>query len=210
MGDSITYGVGDEANGGYRVPLLSQFPKFVSRGHQVLPDLPEAYLHHDGYPGEKSTFILSHVDASLASWFDETQIKPDVVLLHIGTNDSHDGGAPDPALTPAQSRDNTLAIVNQLLTRRPNAHIFVMPPINAGSDATNAALNAWLNSQRPLVIAALTGLSPRCHLVGTPTIPDGDFVGGSTGLHPTSAGYALMVDDGAGKGWKPALTGAGF
>lgn len=202
MGDSITYGVGDEANGGYRQPLLSQFSRFVSRGNQTLPALPAAYLHHDGYPGLTSANIVADVDGSNADFFNQPDIKPDVVLLHIGTNDYH-------TLTTDQSRDNIVGIVTAFKARRPYGQIFVMPTINAGSDSTNAALNAFVAALNPKVITALTGVA-RCHLVGTPTLADGNFLDGSVGIHPNTSGYALMIDDGSGNGWKPALLAAGY
>lgn len=88
---------------------------------------------------------------------------------------------------------------------------FVMGTINAGSDSSNNALNAFVTAVRPKIQTAVSGMANVYYVnPPIPNIPDGDFLSGSLGIHPLDAGYALMVDDGNGNGWKPALVAAGF
>ena len=84
LGDSITYGVGDESNhGGYRGPL---YDLLVNAGDAVdfvgtltggaIPD-----PNNEGHSGWRA----DQVRDQLNTWL--TLNPPDIVLLHIGTND---------------------------------------------------------------------------------------------------------------------------
>lgn len=132
-----------------------------------------------------------------------------VVLLHCGTNDFIVSGG-DPNYTV----NNVLAMRTNFFARRaPNIRLafIVMLTINAGSDSSNNALNSYVTALRPALTTALTGLSNTfIAQPPIPNIPDVNFLGGAVGIHPLDAGYAQMVDDGNGHGWKAALNAAGY
>jgi hypothetical protein len=209
LGDSITYGVGSSDGGGYREPLMAAFPgKFVTAGPNAgatgSPDVDPWYWNA-GYPGFTSNQLNEYTNGSLADLFDDFP-GVNIVTLHCGTN--------DPESDPNVTVNNTIDIVNNFFARRASSlplYFFVMLPILGGSAPTNAALNAYITAVRPLLSAALTGLgNPNVYIATPPTIPDGDYLGGAFGIHPLDSGYALMVDDGSGNGWKPAFVAAGL
>ncbi len=83
VGDSITVGIGDGNNGGYRGPL---YQSLVGAGYAVdfvgtqtggsIPD-PQ----HEGHSGWRADQIRDNITGWLAA------NPPDIILLHIGTND---------------------------------------------------------------------------------------------------------------------------
>jgi lysophospholipase L1-like esterase len=88
LGDSITYAVGDETNsGGYRGPLYAML---TSAGYSVdfvgtlssgaIPD-----PNHEGHSGWRADQIRDYI----TGWL--TVNPPNIVLLHIGTNDISQG-----------------------------------------------------------------------------------------------------------------------
>jgi lysophospholipase L1-like esterase len=83
LGDSITDGV--FTPGGYRIKLWSNvenagkqidFVGSLSNGPSSLPD-----KNHEGHSGWR----IDQLDTNINGWMD--QYQPDIVLLHIGTND---------------------------------------------------------------------------------------------------------------------------
>jgi lysophospholipase L1-like esterase len=90
LGDSITFGYGDEANGGYRGPLGALLAgaghsiEFV--GSQSDGAIPQP--RHEGHSG----WCADQVREDVYQWL--TASPPDLVLLHIGTNSiSREDGA---------------------------------------------------------------------------------------------------------------------
>jgi lysophospholipase L1-like esterase len=88
VGDSITRGwYGSSGHWGYRKPLYNNLTNgnydFNFVGSLADGNFPDP--QHEGHDGWKADDILSH----LAVWLNTQQ--PDVVLLHIGTNDIRDG-----------------------------------------------------------------------------------------------------------------------
>lgn len=103
LGDSITYGVGSTAyppsyiatsssvDGGYRAPLYRALTdsgvgneSFVFVGPQLSgPDwLAVEQRNHSGYPG----YTIAQVADIAPTWL---PYQPDVILVHLGTNDVH-------------------------------------------------------------------------------------------------------------------------
>ena len=115
---------------------------------------------------------------------------------------------------PSYTVNNVLSIRSNFFARRSSSiplAFIVMLTINAGSDSSNNALNTYVTNLRPALTTALTGLS-NTYIAQPPqpNIPDGDFLGGSSGIHPDDTGYPLLENDGNGHGWKFALNAAGF
>lgn len=160
----------------------------------------QAFYWHAGFDGFTTGLLLNQVNGVADTLF--SKYNATVLLLHAGTN--------DPQGTPDTTVANLVAIANAFLAvHDSNAKVFVMKTINAGSDSSNNSLNAFVATLGPKIATAFSGKA-QCTVVNPPFIPDGDFLGGSIGIHPLDSGYALMVDDGSGNGWKPALVAAGF
>ena len=137
LGDSITFGAGASGNpvpGGYRSKLYSDLKAANINSIYVgalavnpSPTLTTAGQNaHCGYSGRTIIEITADIDG----WMNTC--NPDVVLLHIGTNDmlcNRQGGAPD--------RLNSL--VDKITSKRPNLRLFFagITPLTNG--------NAWAN-----------------------------------------------------------------
>ncbi|MFC5724570.1 SGNH/GDSL hydrolase family protein [Streptomyces gamaensis] len=93
LGDSITYGTGSSTGSGYRAELRnllashSKDVRFV--GSQRSGEAP--VREHEGHYGWK----IGGLTGRTGQWL--TAVKPNVVLLHIGTNDMHDDYRADQA-----------------------------------------------------------------------------------------------------------------
>ncbi|GAA3035841.1 hypothetical protein GCM10020000_11710 [Streptomyces olivoverticillatus] len=101
LGDSITYGTGSSTESSYRAELWNQLTPHTDSLHFVgsqrsgkLPD-PD----HEGHYGWK----IGGLTGNIENWL--VAAKPNVVLLHIGTNDMHDNYRVDQAPRPARRAD---------------------------------------------------------------------------------------------------------
>lgn len=97
LGDSITYGQGSSAKGGYRLPLWKEL---TARGYSIdfvgsLQTGPSGFdSDNEGRPGWK----INQIAAEVVGWLETYQ--PQIILLHIGTNDCVKND--HPALAPAR------------------------------------------------------------------------------------------------------------
>jgi len=94
VGDSITWGT--TAAGGYRSPL---YQKLTASGYEVdmvgsVKDFADRVLreageeHHDGHSGWR----ILQIDQQIEGWLQLFE-APDVILIHIGTNDFGNGAS---------------------------------------------------------------------------------------------------------------------
>jgi lysophospholipase L1-like esterase len=113
--------------GGYRVQLARLL---AARGIRVrfvgtiatnpTSGLTDAGQRHDGHPGWQSSEVLDH----LAAW----QVpRPDVILVHLGTNDLRRGHA-----TPAQAAARLGHLLIALQARFPHASVVVAAIVPSG------------------------------------------------------------------------------
>ncbi|MBL7259424.1 SGNH/GDSL hydrolase family protein [Paractinoplanes lichenicola] len=188
LGDSITWGSGsaDSREGtrtgapttsGYRIGLRNRLEAaglnvdFVGsrRGG------PEgADRDNEGHPGRRIDQIAAGVDDWLATY------RPDVVLLHLGTNDIAQHR--DVAATAA----GLSALIDRIRAARPDAEIFVQQVVQGHLEPVRSRLTAY-NALIPGIVA---GKDARVHLV------DQSTVGGLAlfdNLHPNDFGYAEMT-----------------
>ena len=124
----------------------------------------------------------------LPTWFSSIE-SPDVILLHIGTNDS---GA-DTLNTMAR----TTALLDRLFAMQPSAHVFVST-LMWRNDATRYARIQTYNSNLTNVVAAQVAKGQKISIVDMhAAVPGGDEFGTvnfGDGLHPNTTGYALMAE----------------
>ena len=184
LGDSITYGTPDPGYGGYRHSLGALLKndgytvQFV--GSQHGGPIPEQ--DNEGHPGWTVAQIRNGIDAN--RWL-ETK-EPDIILLHIGTNDIRLGQA---AVAPA----HLSALLDDILVRLPRTHVIVAQiiPFRAGPDRDHQSYNDAI----PRIVASK---GPRVSQVDMrTTILPGDY---ADGLHPNASGYDKMA-----RAWEPAI-----
>ena len=182
LGDSITYGVG--AAGGYRTPLyrlltnLNYNVDFV--GTQTTnPDTNLPDLDHEGHSG----WTIGGLDGGILGWLDSIA-DPDVILLHIGTNDS---GAAD----FSNRVDRLDAFVTKMSLYRPYAHIIVTSVMKRSDLVRYAAITNLFNPYIPGKIAAQQALGRRVTFLDMHAYLELTDMG--DGLHPNQVGYNKMA-----------------
>jgi lysophospholipase L1-like esterase len=191
LGDSITWGTPAPAYGGYRHLLGTLLAndgysvEFVGSGQSGIGVLPSP--NNEGHPGWTIRRILKGIDS--AGWLETYQ--PDIVLLHIGTNDLRPlvGGA-------AAAPDNLSALLDDILRRLPRAYVIVAQiiPFRPGPDPGHQAYNAAI----PGIVASK---GARVSVVDMQSIlSPSDY---ADGLHPKAVGYDKMA-----RAWEPAIRAA--
>ena len=248
LGDSITFGCGDsmspacvaEGRGaactiaespcatcaeGYRVRLFDSLSagaspavswRFVGTQRTGPRDCgTQGACQHEGHPGWRTTDLSAIVNTTLAP------LQPDIILLHIGTNDIGRNNYATPAVAAAAVSANLRALVAQLLAAVPGAHIFLASIIAMPSschfyhtDGHNlTAQEEAYNAEVPSVAAEFGGAKVTfvdmkretglCGAANTTAAPSGCC---PPRLHPDGAGYARMaaVWAKALRAWEPA------
>ena len=136
LGDSITYGDGDPGHGGYRTLLGTlltgdgyqvDFVGSQQSGEGVTSD-----TDNEGHPGWRIPNIKNGIDSE--GWLETYQ--PDIILLHIGSNDLRYGNE-------VYAPDNLSALLDDILVRLPETHIIVAQiiPTRWGSDSNHRLYN---------------------------------------------------------------------
>ncbi|MDQ0985267.1 FG-GAP-like repeat-containing protein [Streptomyces sp. V2I9] len=211
LGDSITEGAGSSTRSSYRAAL---WPRLVPRAgtldfvgslkHGQLPD-----LDHEGHSG----WLIEGLSANIDSWMD--QAKPNVVLLHIGTNDMDR----DHQVATAPAR--LAGLIDQMIAASPDTTIVVASLVPSTSPAVQARINAY-NAEIPKIVAERQAQKHKVAFVSMASLTHADL---KDRLHPNDQGYVKMADvfaEGisqvARKGWiseqvvvkpAPARTGLG-
>ena len=187
LGDSITYGIG--AAGSYRTQLWKwlvndgdriNFVGSMSSGSSDLGD-----SDHEGHIG----WEIGQVDGNVISWI--TAYKPEIVLLHIGSNDI-DHGVPADVMVARLS-----SLVNHIFVAKPTTYLIrsTLIPINRGDQATWHAFNAAI----PGIVAQYRSQGYKIVAVNMSNALTGDDL--VDGIHPNKSGYNKM----AGL-WYPVVT----
>jgi lysophospholipase L1-like esterase len=182
LGDSITYGVGSADGAGYRAGLGRQLSAAGLRVDFVgSRDAGPAGADDDneGHSGWTISRVARRVDRWLAAY------RPDVVLLHIGTNDVRRNGY------RAGAARRLGILLNRIRRDRPAAHLFVAKI--AGS--RQPGLQRWITAYNTGVARMVAARhDPLLHLVDHAAVR-------APYLHPNDAGYAAMAVT-----WCTALT----
>ena len=116
LGDSITYGVGSSTGGGYRLQLWDDLRV---RGFPVdfvgsVKTGPASFdRENEGHPGWK----INQIAAKVVTWL--MIYRPNIILLHIGTNDFFKND--DPAQAPARLSH----LLNLITTTLPGVTVLV-------------------------------------------------------------------------------------
>lgn len=183
LGDSITYGQGSSTGGGYRLPLWKELR---TRGFLIdfvgsLQTGPDGFnRHHEGHPGWK----INQIAAKVVPWL--LIYRPDIILLHIGTNDFVKND------NPAQAPTRLSQLLNLITATLPGAIVIVAQILPL---ARSARLNAEVltyNAVIPTIVQ--TAIAQGKHVqyvdmydaVSPSMLPDQ--------IHPNDTGYAMMAN----------------
>lgn len=182
LGDSITYGFQSSDYNGYRGELYDKLAGSKLRfiGSQKAGNMPDN--HNEGHSGATINEIAAFAINSLPQ-------RPNMVLLHAGTNDLN----ADPPKDPYDSAPARLGrLLDQIISACPDATILVakiIHPDNAGGAARVAAYNA----QIPRLVADRIAAG---HV--NMAVVDFTSIGAEADLvdhiHPTDATYKKMGD----------------
>jgi lysophospholipase L1-like esterase len=190
LGDSITYGVGSSTSSSYRTALWSRLVNHAGIavdfvGSQKSGSLPDT--DHEGHSGWRIDQLTAQIDGWLAT------SRPDVILLHIGTNDMNQ----NVDIANAPTRLGTL--LDRIYADLPSVTVLVAAVVPAGDATVNARVNAF-NAKLPAVVQKRADAGRAAHFVNlNATIGSADM---NDGLHPNDAGYTKMASL-----WHSALEG---
>ncbi len=192
LGDSITDGtaVGTAGLGGYRGPL---YTSLTAAGYNVdyvgtlsnngagIPD-----PHHEGHGGWR----IDQLDSNMTGWLNSLA-DPDVVLMHIGTNDFGQ------SFNTATAIDRLDGLILKIATQRPYAHIIVTNLMERG-EPTNGNIQSLFNPQVQGKVAAHAAAGRRVYFLDMrAAVPLTDM---PDNLHPNQTGYNKMA-----AAWLPAI-----
>ena len=178
LGDSITFGWPDHSYGGYQHLLRT----LLKNDGYPIDFVGSQRGGNEGQPGWTIAQLKNGIDSN--GWLETYQ--PDIILLHIGTNDIRQGNA-----TAAAS--NLSDLLDDILTRLPQTHVIVAQiiPFRRGPDNAHQSYNAAI----PGTVASK---GPRVSMVDMQNIlSKSDY---ADGLHPNAGGYDKMA-----RAWEPAI-----
>jgi lysophospholipase L1-like esterase len=180
LGDSITWGVGSQTRDSYRAPLARRLAAAGVRVDFVGSQRSgaEADPDNEGHPGWTIAQITAHADRWLAAY------RPDVILLHIGTNDVARRNRHVPA--------KLAVLLDRIAADTPGTQVFVAKII--GLQLGNEKLVAGFNAAVAGIVAAK---GPRFHVVDQSGVRGPDMW---NRLHPNDEGYRKMA-----RNWYAAL-----
>jgi lysophospholipase L1-like esterase len=192
LGDSITYGEGIIDYGGYRnllgALLESDGYLFDFVGSQRSAENTLSDADNEGHSGWRISDIKSGIDSE--GWLEIYQ--PDVILLHIGTNDLV--GSDDLYGNLAYASGDLSDLLDDILARLPETRVIVAQIIRTrwGSDAKHR----FYNDAIPDVVASK---GSRVSMVDMQDVlSKNDF---TTLLHPSPKGYDKMAH-----AWESAIS----
>lgn len=180
LGDSITEGL--QVSGGYR-PLLWSLAQaagvpidFVGSRQGGPPSLPDR--DHEGHGGEPIEGISRGVESWLKTY------KPDIVLLHIGTNNIWRLDE-----LPLQAPKRLSFLIDQITAAAPTAQVYVAGIIPSGLYETQVE---QLNRAVPAIVASKVSQGKNVRFVDQHKgFTQRDLI---DGIHPTTSGYLKLAE----------------
>ncbi|MER7222127.1 ricin-type beta-trefoil lectin domain protein [Streptomyces rubradiris] len=180
LGDSITWGVGSSTGNGYRGPLWNKlaadghpldFVGTVRNGSMSDPD-------NEGHSGYRIDQIAALADASL------TRYRPNVVTLHIGTNDLQGASEADTAISRLRS------LVGQVTADVPDATVLVASLV-VSTSASEERFRGAYNQAVSRIVSDARAAGKHVGYVDMSGLTTADL---ADSLHPDDAGYQKMAD----------------
>lgn len=188
LGDSLTYGVGSSTGGGYRLPLWNDL---LAEGEHITyvgsrQNGPSGFdPANEGHPGWR----IDQIADKVVGWLNTYQ--PQIILLHIGTNDI----LQNDDLENAPARLSSL--IDQITSTAPNAMLLVAQiiPLNSGLNSRIIAYNAAI----PGIVQFDASKGKHVQNVDIYDAVPVTALSVDT-IHPTDRGYDLMAN-----AWNGAL-----
>jgi lysophospholipase L1-like esterase len=175
LGDSITWGyINGGGSNGYRERLLADLK---SAGYTVdfvgtQQSGTMADKDNQGFPGYTISQIRGVAAGGLA-------LKPNVVLLHAGTNDLNRG---NPASEPdAQAPTRLGQLLDDVLKAQPNAVVIVAKIIQSKQSGLNANIKTF-NNALPAIVASRVAKGSKVSIVDMSVLSTTSEL--SDNLHP--------------------------
>ncbi|HEY5088871.1 MAG TPA: SGNH/GDSL hydrolase family protein [Polyangia bacterium] len=201
LGDSITYGVNDEGNAGYRGPLFASvvaaaqkitFTGSLSNGPTTVSGqtFPKNNEGHSGW-GISEVTPYSGGAAGIATVIPSPAFNsgsgglPNIILLHIGTNDSG-------SFTATQMTSDLTGLLDKIIADAPDALLVVAQIIPLGY-GTNDVIKAY-NQAIPGIVQQRAAAGKHIVLVDMYTGFNTSTMLGSDSIHPNTTGYTFMAD----------------
>lgn len=211
MGDSITDGITDTPAAGDNLPAKSQrvgyrkplFDQLVAQGYAVDfvgressgAAAPFSDPSHEGYPGFRQADLAGQLPGASGALM---QGSPDVVLLHVGTNDVNQGSTD---ATPTSNLLGLIATYTQTPTNPPVRVVLatIVPMQNGAPRANDVPIfnnnltaiynNAWA-TPKPRMVVDLLDMNSRLN----PATDLSPLATDVVGLHPNTTGYGTMAN----------------
>jgi lysophospholipase L1-like esterase len=200
LGDSITWGVGDEANGGYRGPLFelilaaqqkATFTGSVMNGPEEVSGVsfPQRNEGHSGWtistPNGPSGPVAGISGLIPSPAFDSgSGGSPHIILMMIGTNDVGNS-------TGAEMADRLEALIDKITGAAPDALLVVAKicPVSWASSVVTAYNNAI-----PGIVEEKAAEGKHVALADMNTGFNSGTMFVMDNLHPNQAGYEFMAE----------------
>lgn len=202
IGDSITAGYRSTSDNGYRGPLYTQLKNegnavdFVGSqrgGNAFDPD-------HEGYFGNRIDQVAGLLNPDLATY------QPNLVTLHLGTNDLGQG------YQVATAPDRLASLIDQIIAARPGVTVLVAQLIPNSTASVQSLINTY-NSRIPGIVQTRVNAGKHVYTVSMSALTLADL---NDGLHPNDGGYQKManawdaaVQQVAARGWISNIDFAG-
>ena len=178
LGDSITYGYLSSDGNGYRLPLENDLAgsKLQYIGSVRSGNMADNY--NEGQSGATINQIAANARKSLFE-------RPNVILIHAGTNDLNNNQPSDP-YDSAPARLG--ALIDEVVAACPDAAVLVAQIINAASPGSEARIQNF-NAQIPGLVAQRANAGQHVMVVDMSSVTTSLL---QDGLHPSDAGYSRM------------------
>lgn len=194
LGDSITDGSSfdsPDGSGGYRLLLRNLL---TTAGYNVdyigTQTINSGLLGTDGQHEGHSGWRIDQLDTPMAGWLNAME-SPDVVLMHIGTNDFGQN------FSTATAIDRLDGLILKIATLRPYCHIIVTNLMERGEPA-NTNIQTLFNPYVQARVNAHAAAGRRVTFLDMrAAVPLADM---PDALHPNQTGYDKMAN-----AWLPAI-----
>ena len=194
LGDSITFGFQSTDGNGYRLRLQELLSGSSSNFIGSIHSGNMTNNNNEGHNGATIDQIAAVANTSLVD-------RPNIVLLHAGTNDLHDDKPADPY---ADAPKRLGALIDEVVSVCSDASVLVAQIVNNWNNDTESRIRVF-NDQVPGVVAERADKGHHVMVADMRSI-NGSYL--KDGLHPNDAGYKMMADiwfqriiDAADQGW---------
>ncbi|WP_312018774.1 SGNH/GDSL hydrolase family protein [Streptomyces sp. I05A-00742] len=180
LGDSITHGVGSSNGSGYRGPLWDRLTghagtlDFVGSERSGRLSDPD----NEGHPG----WEIENLSANIGTWLPAA--RPNVVLVHIGTNDLHYNHGVDTA------PDRLGALIDKITSAAPDMTVLVSSLVPSADPRTRNRVDAF-NTAIPKLVAERRDRGFHVGYVDMGRLTQRDLI---DKLHPNDTGFTKMTE----------------